>query len=99
MRTAISLILIVCLGLSGCAGMTPTEQRTLSGGALGAAGGALIGAMAGNAGLGAAIGGVVGATGGYIYSKQQEAEEDAYLRGRQDGYWDARKPVRKAPNY
>ena len=55
----------VALLLSGCAGMTDTQQRTVTGGAGGAAGGALIGALAGNAGLGAAIGGAAGLAGGY----------------------------------
>lgn len=52
----LTLIAAVCLAMAAC-GET-TGSRTLSGGALGAAGGAAIGAMAGNAGLGAAIGGV-----------------------------------------
>ena len=63
-KTVIALIIAACLLLGGCAGMSQTEQRTLSGGAMGAAGGAIIGAIAGNAGLGAAIGGAVGAGGG-----------------------------------
>jgi len=78
-------LLVGSLGLGGCAGMTQTEQRTLSGGALGAAGGAAIGAMAGNAGMGAAIGGLAGATGGYLYGKHKEAEESAYNRGYKAG--------------
>ena len=41
------------VAIGGCAGMTETEQRTLTGGAAGAAAGAGIGALAGNAGLGA----------------------------------------------
>ena len=41
--------------LVGCSDMTPTQQRALSGTAIGAGGGAIIGAIAGNAGLGAGI--------------------------------------------
>lgn len=78
-------LLIGSFGLGGCAGMTQTQQRTVSGGALGAAGGAAIGAMAGNAGMGAAIGGLAGATGGYLYGKHKEAEESAYQRGLKEG--------------
>ena len=63
-KIIIALMIIPCLILGGCAGMSQTEQRTLSGGAIGAAGGAIIGAIAGSAGLGAAIGGAVGAGGG-----------------------------------
>ncbi len=57
---------------TGCAGMSQTEQRTLSGGAIGAAGGALIGAAVGHPAAGAAIGGATGATGGFIYGKSRE---------------------------
>jgi hypothetical protein len=41
-------ILVIILALMGCADMTATQQRTVTGGAAGAAGGALIGAIAGN---------------------------------------------------
>lgn len=52
---------------SGCAGMSPREQRTLSGGAIGAAGGAAIGAMTGGSPMiGALIGGAGGAAIGAI---------------------------------
>ena len=70
---------------SGCAGMTDTQQRTVTGGAAGAAGGALIGAIAGNAGMGAAIGAGVGLTGGYLYGKHKESEQQAYKQGYQSG--------------
>ena len=57
------LALFVTLGiLCGCSDMTSTQQRTLSGAAIGTAGGALIGAMGGNTALGAAIGAAAGAT-------------------------------------
>jgi hypothetical protein len=57
---------------TGCANMTPAQQRALSAGAVGAAGGALVGAAAGSAGTGAAIGGAAGAAGGYLYQKNQD---------------------------
>ena len=60
--------------LSGCAGMTDTQQRTLSGAAIGAAGGAAIGAIAGDAGWGAVIGTGVGAASGYMYDKSQKSK-------------------------
>jgi osmotically inducible lipoprotein OsmB len=68
MKTAkyMMAILTIC-SLSGCAGMTRTQQTTLSGGAIGAAGGAALGAITGgNAAVGAAVGGAAGALGGYI---------------------------------
>jgi osmotically inducible lipoprotein OsmB len=81
----IVLILIMSLTFAGCAGMSQTEQRTLSGAGIGAAGGAVIGAMSGNVGLGTAIGAAVGGSGGYLYGKHKESEEEAYQRGYQQG--------------
>jgi hypothetical protein len=46
----------LCLAVAGCAGMSDTEQRALTGTAAGAAGGAVVGAIAGNTAMGAAIG-------------------------------------------
>ena len=81
-----SLLLTIGLAvtLAGCAGLSDTQQRTLTGGLGGAAGGAAIGAIAGNAGMGALIGGAVGTTGGYLYSKHKESEKRAYEQGRRD---------------
>jgi osmotically inducible lipoprotein OsmB len=79
------LIVVAVVAMGGCAGMTETQQRTLTGGAAGAAGGALIGAIAGNAGLGAAIGAGTGLAGGYLYGKHEESTQDAYQRGLQEG--------------
>lgn len=63
---AITLVGLM-LGLTGCEGMNETQQRTLSGGAIGAAGGAALGAMTGgSAALGALIGGGAGAGAGYL---------------------------------
>ncbi|MGC8468131.1 MAG: hypothetical protein ACP5M3_07975 [Acidithiobacillus sp.] len=57
-----SVLALAVIGLAGCANMSPTGQRALSGGAIGATGGAVLGAVAGgNPALGAAVGGAVGA--------------------------------------
>jgi hypothetical protein len=64
----------------GCAGMSPTEQRTLSGGAIGAGAGALIGGVTGHPAAGAAIGGAAGATGGFLYQKSRESDRDWWYR-------------------
>ena len=57
----------------GCTNMTPTEQSTLSGAAIGAIGGAAIGGLTGgDAGVGALIGGAAGAVAGNIYGRNQE---------------------------
>jgi hypothetical protein len=57
------LISALALGLSACANQTPTQQRVTTGAAVGALGGAAVGAIA-NGGKGAAIGAVVGGIGG-----------------------------------
>ena len=59
--------------LAGCAGMTDTQQRTLSGAAIGAAGGAAIGSISGDAGWGAVIGAGTGAAAGYLYDRNQKS--------------------------
>ena len=60
--------LVVSGALSGCAGMSDTQQRTLSGAAIGAAGGALIGGS-----KGALIGTGAGALGGYLYDNHKKS--------------------------
>ncbi len=60
--------LVVSGALSGCAGMSDTQQRTLSGAAIGTAGGALIGGS-----KGALIGAGVGALGGYLYDSHKKS--------------------------
>ncbi len=79
------LLCLFVLSLAGCSDMGSTEQRTLSGGAIGAAGGAAIGAIAGNAGMGAAIGAGAGLLGGFLYDKNKKAKEAEYERGVRDG--------------
>lgn len=76
--------LAALVGFNGCANMSPTQQRTVTGGLGGAAAGAAIGAIAGNAGMGAAIGAGAGLLGGYAYGKHKEAEQRAYDQGRYD---------------
>ena len=57
-----AIAIVAALSLCGCSGLTRQQQRALSGGALGAAGGAAIGAIAGaNPLTGALIGGAGGA--------------------------------------
>ncbi|WP_149538978.1 YMGG-like glycine zipper-containing protein [Siccirubricoccus phaeus] len=57
-----SVLAAFALSLAACSGMNRTQQRTLSGGAIGAAGGAAVGAITGGSPLtGALIGGAGGA--------------------------------------
>lgn len=72
MKQTVILILIGALLVSGCSGMSSTEQRMLSGGAIGASSGALIGWAAGSPAVGAAVGGGAGALGGLIYDQYQK---------------------------
>ncbi|RLB69346.1 MAG: hypothetical protein DRH07_10905 [Deltaproteobacteria bacterium] len=81
----IVLVLVLTLGMAGCAGMSDTQQRTLSGGAIGAGTGAVVGAIAGHTLWGAAIGAVAGTAGGYLYDKDQKSKDAAYQKGYADG--------------
>ena len=74
---ALVLILSIGIALSGCAVMSDTEQRTLSGAAIGTAAGTAVGAIAGNAVWGAAIGAAAGAAGGYLYDPNEKSKEAA----------------------
>lgn len=59
--------------LAGCAGMSSREQRMLSGGAIGAAGGAALGAVTGgNPAVGAVVGGAVGVVGGFVVDEMDK---------------------------
>ena len=63
-------VVVLALGLlGGCSNMSHREQRTLSGGALGAAGGAAIGALTGSWAVGALVGAAGGAAAGALTSK------------------------------
>lgn len=69
MKRLLSLALVLALvATAGCANMTPRQQQMLSGGAIGAAGGAAIGAIVGGSPLiGAAVGGVAGTAAGALW--------------------------------
>lgn len=61
------------LMLTGCSGMSQTQQRTLSGAGIGAGVGVVGTAMTGGCiSCGAVIGGAVGAGSGYLYDKAQK---------------------------
>ncbi len=59
-------------GATACSNMNDMQQRALSGGAIGAAGGAALGAITGGSALtGALIGGGAGAAAGALTSKDR----------------------------
>ena len=69
-RSALAAALALSLGLAGCSGMNETQQKMLSGGAIGAAGGAAITALTGGCiWCGAAIGGAAGTAAGYVIAQ------------------------------
>lgn len=69
----LAIIALAITSVFGCTNMSSTEQGTLSGGALGAAAGAGIAAIAGgNALTGAIVGGGAGLVGGFITGKKAE---------------------------
>jgi len=72
MKTVVILVLVGVLLVGGCAGMSSTQQRMLSGGAIGASGGALIGWAAGSPAVGAAVGGGAGVLAGFLYDQIQK---------------------------
>ena len=71
------MILPLCAALTlsaGCSNMNSSQQSTLSGGAIGAAAGAGITAIAGGNPIWGAVGGAaVGALGGYLYDKNKNS--------------------------
>ena len=60
-RRTLPVLAAVLFGLTACSGMSTTQQRMLSGGAIGAAGGLALTALTGG---GLLAGGLVGGAGG-----------------------------------
>ena len=78
---AIVVMLATAGTLPGCAGLNNTEQRALTGTGIGAAGGAVLGAIGGNAGLGALAGAGAGLAGGLLFDNVRKNENSAYREG------------------
>jgi hypothetical protein len=74
MKKMFLLAVVAAMVLGGCSGMSNTQQRMLSGGAIGAGSGALVGWAAGCPACGAAIGGGAGVVGGYLYDSYQKSQ-------------------------
>lgn len=67
---ALAAFLLLPLAATGCSGMSETQQRTLSGGAIGAGVGTVGTVITGGCvACGAAVGGAVGAGVGYLSDK------------------------------
>jgi hypothetical protein len=66
------MVLAAGLALGACSNMNTTEQRVLSGGAIGAGAGAVGTVITGGCvTCGAVLGGAVGAGAGYVYDQMQ----------------------------
>ncbi len=72
MKKVLVLTLVAAFLVVGCSGMTYTQQRVISGGAIGAGSGALIGWAAGSPAVGAGVGAGVGALGGLVYDQYEK---------------------------
>jgi OmpA family protein len=77
----ILLLAAFALPAAGCADMTPTQQRALTGTVGGAGVGAIAGAIGGNAGLGAAAGAGAGLVGGLIFDQARRSQDAAFQQG------------------
>ena len=79
--------LILLIAAAGCYGqpLSTREKGTSLGGALGAGGGALVGAAVGHPGAGAAIGGAGGAIAGYAIGNHMQNQDNGYYY-RDNGY-------------
>ena len=72
-KVMLPVVMVGALALAGCSGLNSTEERVLSGGAIGAAAGAAGTAITGGCiACGAALGGVVGAGAGYIIDQTDD---------------------------
>lgn len=71
----LAAIAAVALLAGGCSNMSTTEQRVLSGGAIGAGAGAAVGAITGGSAVGGAVlGGAIGAGAGYLYDRDRRRD-------------------------
>jgi osmotically inducible lipoprotein OsmB len=67
---SMTVAIVVLLGMTSCSDMNSTQQRTLSGGGIGAGVGAVGTVLTGGCvWCGAVVGGAVGAGGGYLYDQ------------------------------
>jgi osmotically inducible lipoprotein OsmB len=71
----IALVALFAFAIAGCADMSYSQQRMLSGGAIGAGTGAALGAITGgSAGMGAVIGGAAGVVGGVLVDQYEKSQ-------------------------
>jgi len=76
LKSVVSLglvLILVVLFSAGCASLTPQQQQMLSGGAIGAAGGVVLGAIGGSPVVGAVVGTAVGVAAGALWEDIQDS--------------------------
>ncbi len=74
-RIVVIFIILALIFTLGCYGMSRQQQTTLSGAAIGAAGGGLVGAFSGGSpAVGAVVGAGIGGVAGYILGEQGDHE-------------------------
>jgi len=81
----VCLVLVLALvgSMTGCAGMTDEQQRLLSGGGLGTAGGIALAAVTGGSVLiGAVVGGAAGVAGGALVNEQGRTKSAKATKGK-----------------
>jgi hypothetical protein len=72
-KTVLTVLCIAALPLAACSNMNTTQQRTLSGAAIGTGAGMATAAVTGGCvSCGAAVGAAAGAAGGYIYDQMNK---------------------------
>jgi len=75
-RILITAAIAIVFGVSGCTSMTPHQQGTASGAAIGAVAGAGIVALTGgSAWTGAAVGAVAGGVAGHIKADREQQQQ------------------------
>ena len=86
MKKSLPIIIGVTFLMAGCSNMDSTQQRTLSGGAIGATAGAVGAAIFHSNPIWGAVGGAaVGAASGYVYDMYEKDKQAKYNKGYQAG--------------
>ena len=78
-KLAAAVAAAAALSVAGCAGMSDTQQRTMSGAAIGTAVGVGVGAITGDWAWAA------GRADGFLVDQQKQREDEAYRRGVESG--------------
>ncbi len=82
MKKILTLAIVIPVAVSGCSGLSTSQQRELSGAGIGAAVGAVgVALFHGNPIWGAVGGAAVGAASGYAYDHYEKTKQSEYNKG------------------